>query len=65
MTATEFRVWQAQVGIKNGELAERLNKSRDTISDWRVNGVPSSTSAMLRLALSTIEREFASKGGAK
>jgi len=59
MTATEFRVWQARTGIKNGDLAEQLGKSRDTISVWRSQGVGDRDSKTVRLALAAIEKGLA------
>lgn len=54
MTAKEFRVWQATVGLNGNEAAQALGKSKDTISAWRASGVPDNQSPIVRLACAAI-----------
>lgn len=58
MTAKQFKDWQARMGWSAAEVAKRLGKSPDTISAYRVNGVPKGQATTVGLALAALEHRL-------
>lgn len=58
MTAKDFRIWQASVGLNGRQVAEALGKSEDTVSRYRNGGVPAPEAAVVALAMSAIEAQL-------
>jgi transcriptional regulator with XRE-family HTH domain len=54
MTAKQFKEWQSRMGWSAVETAKRLGKSPDTISAYRINGVPASQSRLVGLAMAAL-----------
>lgn len=58
MTANRFKDWQRRMGWSAAETAKRLGKSPDTISAYRINGVPSAQSRVVGLAMAALEHRL-------
>lgn len=58
MTAKDFRIWQASIGLNGRQVAEAFGKSQDTISRYRNDGVPTAESVVVALAMSAIEAQL-------
>lgn len=55
MNAKRFKDWQDRMGWSAAEAARRLGKSPDTISTYRVYGVPETQSVVVELAMAALE----------
>lgn len=55
MPAKVFRAWQERMGWSAAEVAKRLGKSPDTISAYRIHGVPKNQSVIVALAMAALE----------
>lgn len=55
MTAKTFKEWQSRMGWSAAETAKRLGKSPDTISSYRIHGVPVAQSRVVGLAMAALE----------
>lgn len=60
MTAERFKDWQKRMGWNAAECAKRLGKSPDTISAYRINGVPKAQSVVVGLAMAALEHRLES-----
>lgn len=58
MTAKTFKDWQARMGWSAAETAKRLGKSPDTISAYRISGVPKAQSLVVGLAMAALEHRL-------
>lgn len=55
MDAKRFKEWQKRMGWNAAETARRLGKSPDTISAYRINGVPKVQALVVGLAMAALE----------
>jgi transcriptional regulator with XRE-family HTH domain len=55
MGPERFKEWQAKMGWSGAELAKRMGKSPDTITIYRMYGVPPGQSVTVGLALAALE----------
>ncbi len=60
MTAKTFKDWQERMGWSAIECARRLGKSADTISAYRISGVPKAQSIVVGLAMAALEHRLES-----
>jgi len=58
MTADRFKDWQKRMGWSAAEAAKRLGKSPDTISAYRINGVPKAQAQVVGLAMAALEHRL-------
>lgn len=58
MTAKAFKDWQTRMGWSAAEVAKRLGKSPDTISAYRINGVPKAQARVVGLAMAALEHRL-------
>lgn len=55
MDAKRFKEWQKRMGWNAATTATRLGRSPDTISAYRIHGVPANQSVVVSLAMSALE----------
>ncbi len=58
MTPKRFKDWQERMGWSAAEAAKRLGKSPDTISAYRINGVPKAQATVVGLAMAALEHRL-------
>jgi transcriptional regulator with XRE-family HTH domain len=58
MPAKVFRDWQERMGWSAAEVAKRLGKSPDTISAYRISGVPKAQARVVGLAMAALEHRL-------
>lgn len=58
MPAKRFKEWQERMGWSAAETAKRLGKSPDTISAYRINGVPNVQALVVGLAMAALEHRL-------
>lgn len=56
MTAQDFRIWQAQTGLKGLDLAKLLGTQPARISRMRKNGVPARDATLMGYAMAAISQ---------
>jgi hypothetical protein len=54
MQAKDFKLWMVEAGLNGRQAADALGKSTDTISRYRITGVPKSEAAIVRLACAAV-----------
>jgi len=54
----QFKDWQSRMGWSAAETAKRLGKSPDTISAYRINGVPKAQAIVVGLAMAALEHRL-------
>ena len=55
MSPKRFKEWQESMGWSAAETARRLGKSPDTITSYRISGVPETQSKVVGLAMAALE----------
>ena len=55
MSPERFKEWQESMGWSAAETARRLGKSADTITSYRIYGVPEAQSKVIGLAMAALE----------
>jgi len=58
MAPKRFKEWQAKMGWSAAETAKRLGKSPDTITAYRINGVPKAQALVIGLAMAALEHRL-------
>ena len=58
MSPKHFKDWQERMGWSAIETAKRLGKSPDTISAYRINGVPKAQAIVVGLAMAALEHRL-------
>lgn len=58
MSPKRFKEWQDRMGWSAAETAKRLGKSPDTISAYRINGVPVAQSTVVGLAMAALDAKL-------
>lgn len=54
MPPKDFKLWMVEAGLNGREAAEALGKSTDTISRYRIVGVPTTEAPIVRLACAAV-----------
>lgn len=55
MDAKRFKDWQKRMGWNAATTATRLGRSPDTISTYRIHGVPAQQATVVGLAMAALE----------
>jgi transcriptional regulator with XRE-family HTH domain len=58
MSPKRFKDWQERMGWSAAEVAKRLGKSPDTISAYRISGVPKAQALVVGLAMAALENRL-------
>ena len=58
MKPERFKEWQGRMGWSAAECAKRLGKSPDTITAYRINGVPNAQARVVGLAMAALDAKL-------